>query len=221
MLDAQSYLSALITGLREAFGDRLVYVGLQGSYLRGEATETSDIDPMVVLDSLTTKDLDTYRGLIEKLPHPELSCGFLCGRQELACWNPLEMSHLLHTTQDEYGQLAPLLPAFDERDIRSFVQLSIGNLYHELCHRYVHGSPEHNRNCLPMTVKGVFFILQNLHHLRTGVFCATKHELLACLEGRDLAVMKLCAALPKAETYDFASAFETLLDWCQQTLASL
>ena len=49
----------------------------------------------------------------------------------------------------------------------------------------------------------------------------TKQELLSQLEGTDLAVMKLCVELPGAKTYDFASAFETLFGWCQQTLASL
>ena len=191
-------MNGLIGALRSAFGERLIYVGLQGSYLRGEATETSDIDPMVVIDQLSPKDLDAYRAIIDQLPDPANSCGFLCGRQELACWNALEMSHLLHCTRDLYGTLADLIPAYDERDIRSFIQLSIGNLYHELCHRYVHSSSE-----------------------RTGVFCATRQELLARLEGPDLAVMKLCAELPKAETYDFASAFETLFGWCRQTLASL
>lgn len=217
MVNAEVYLSSLIAKLKEAFGDRLVYVGLQGSYLRGEATETSDIDPMVVIGQLTRQDLDTYRAIIEQLPEPENSCGFICGRDELAHWNPLEISHLLHATRDEYGVLASLVPAYDERDIRSFIQLSIGNLYHELCHRYVHASAEKNRSKLPFTCKGVFFILQNLHHLRTGVFCATKRELLSQLTGDDLAVMQL-AIHPAG---DFEAAFDLLLRWCRQTLASL
>ena len=219
MFDAKSYLNELTEALKIAFGDRLVYVGLQGSYLRGEATESSDIDPMVVIDGLTREDLDTYRSLIQTLPHPKLSCGFLCGKNELKHWNPLEISHLLHTTRDEYGVLARLVPAFDERDIRSFIQLSIGNLYHELCHRYVHASAERNVHALPATLKGVFFILQNLHHLRTGVFCATKKELLTQLEGDDRTVLELC--ITEAASLDFAPAFETVLRWCNQTLESL
>lgn len=221
MFNAEMYMQDLIAALQTAFGDRLIYVGLQGSYMRGEATETSDIDPMVVIDGLTAADLAAYRSLIQNLPSPELSCGFLCGRQDLAHWNALEMSHLLHTTRDEYGELAPLLPAYDKRDICSFIQMSIGNLYHELCHRCIHASSEHNRECLPSSCKGVFFILQNLHHLRTGTFCVTKQELLAQLEGNDLVVMNLCLELAKAETFSFDSAFETLLGWCQETLASL
>ena len=215
MLDAKVYLQDLISALRNAFGERLVYVGLQGSYLRGEATESSDIDPMVVIDGLTCKDLDTYRNIIKQLPQPELSCGFLCGKSELAHWNALEMSHLLHTTRDEYGVLADLVPAYDERDIRSFIQMSIGNLYHGLCHSYVHADAFDA--ILPQLCKGVFFILQNLHHLRTGVFCATKKELYAQLGDADRAVMALCM---HKETLP-ASAASTLLTWCQATLESL
>ena len=35
MLDLSAYLADLIARLRAQFGPRLLYVGLQGSYLRG------------------------------------------------------------------------------------------------------------------------------------------------------------------------------------------
>lgn len=38
--------------LNKSFRDRVWFVGLQGSYGRGEATETSDIDIVVILDEL-------------------------------------------------------------------------------------------------------------------------------------------------------------------------
>ena len=44
MFDLDSYMNALILSCRAAFRERLLYVGLQGSYLRGEAYENSDID---------------------------------------------------------------------------------------------------------------------------------------------------------------------------------
>ena len=50
MFNADDYLARLTGLLTEAFGSRLIYVGLQGSYLRGEAGPDSDIDAMVVLD---------------------------------------------------------------------------------------------------------------------------------------------------------------------------
>lgn len=221
MLDAKMYLNELVEALKKTFGDRLVYVGLQGSYLRGEATDSSDIDPMVVIDGLSVSDLKTYRAIVETLPEPDKSCGFLCGREELSCWNPLEISHLLHTTRDLYGVLTALVPLYNERDMRSFIQLSIGNLYHELCHRYVHASAEDNRSKLPFTCKGVFFILQNLYHLRTGIFCNTKQELLLQLSGDDLAVLQLSLQRAPKNAEDVDAAIALLLGWCRQTLAGL
>ena len=64
MIHVEKYISDLIVLLKQYFGPRLLYVGLQGSYLRGEATANSDIDVMVVLDSLTVSDLEQYRIII-------------------------------------------------------------------------------------------------------------------------------------------------------------
>ena len=62
MVNIESYISRLRELLQARFGGRLLYVGLQGSYLRGEATDDSDIDIMVILDKLNVADLDAYRG---------------------------------------------------------------------------------------------------------------------------------------------------------------
>ena len=53
MVNIEHYISTLLDLLRQQFGSRLLYLGLQGSYLRGEATENSDLDIVVILDSLT------------------------------------------------------------------------------------------------------------------------------------------------------------------------
>lgn len=49
--DVDRYLEKLIGECKNAFGARLLYVGLQGSYMRGEANENSDIDVMMMHDS--------------------------------------------------------------------------------------------------------------------------------------------------------------------------
>lgn len=221
MIDIDSYMARLLSALRDAFGERLVYVGLQGSYMRGEATEQSDIDPMVVIDGLTCADLDRYRAIVESLEYADRACGFLCGRKELKCWNPLESGHVLHTTRDLYGELAPLLPAYTQEDVRNFIKLSLGNLYHEICHRYVHRSAERNAQALPGSYKAVFFILQNLYWLRTGVFYNTKSELLRHLEPPDRPVLETAIRLSSGAPYDFQAAFDLLFSWCRQTLGCL
>lgn len=221
MLDAEAYLSSLISLLRRQYGPRLVYVGLQGSYLRGEATERSDLDVMVVVEDLGVADLDAYREAIRSLGDFERSCGFICGREELACWNPLEICHLLHTTKDYYGALSGLVPPYTREDIRGFVKISVNNLYHELCHRYVHASPERNTAALPETYKGVFFILQNLHYLETGAFFPTKALLLPRLTGTDKAVLETAIRLRDSGEYDFAACYGLLFSWCRETIRRL
>lgn len=133
MIDIESYISKLICRLRQQYGARLLYVGLQGSYLRGEATVKSDIDIMVVIDSLNVSDLDAYRNIISGLEHADKSCGFICSKTDLLNWNPLEICHLINSTKDYYGALNTLIPAYTEADIRNFIKLSINNLYHEIC----------------------------------------------------------------------------------------
>lgn len=218
MLDATSYISALTRRLLQRFGARLVYVGLQGSHLRGEATEDSDIDVMVVLDTLVPEDMAAYRAIVEELPAPEKSCGFLCGKDDLARWNPLEMAHLAHTTRDCYGRLAPLLPPHTQEDVRRYVLLSAGNLYHELCHRRVHQGDEASDEALPGCYRQAFFILQNLHYLETGVFALTRAQLTPRLTDRDRDVMVEDQRLRAGEEPDPDRSFALLYAWCQDVL---
>ena len=139
MLDLSAYLADLTARLRAQFGPRLLYVGLQGSYLRGEATPDSDIDVLLVLEDLAYDDLLAYRRLLQDCGQYEKACGFVCGREDLARWNPLEIFHLLHSTKDLVGELSALVPPYGRADAVRYVQLSCNNLFHELCHRTVHG----------------------------------------------------------------------------------
>lgn len=218
MFQPDSYLSALLTLLKEAYSERLVYIGLQGSYLRGEATENSDIDIMVVVDTMTVADLNAYRQAVMSLPDTNKSCGFICGKDELMHWNPLEICHLLHSTKDYHGVLADLVPAYTRRDVIAFVKLSLGNLYHEICHRYIHAAPETNAMALPETFKQVFFILQNLHFLETGNFVGTKQELLTVLSKNDKRVLETSLSLGSGMSFDFEETFALLYSWCQEAL---
>lgn len=221
MIQIESYISELITLLQSEFSEQLLYVGLQGSYLRGEATESSDVDIMVVLEELSPLDLARYRNIIKNLPHYDLSCGFICSRRDLAAWNSLEICNLLHSTKDYFGNLADLVKAYNKDDVRNYVKISLNNLYHEICHRYIHGSREKNEQALPFSYKSVFFILQNLHFLRQGVFIGTKAELLAQLTAKDHAVLQRSMELNRGIPHDFDGSFELLFDWCQETLQTL
>ena len=221
MIRIEEYIDGLTDILADAFGERLVYIGLQGSYLRNEATENSDIDIMAVIDDISVEDLDTYRQALVSIGNFDKSCGFICGRADLSHWNPLELCHLLNTTKDYYGELKNLVPAYTIEDEKNYVKFSLNNLYHEICHRYIHADREHNISRLPVTCKSVFYIVQHLHYLRTGNFIPTKRELLKCVQDEDKAVLELSISLRNDDGYDFDRAFSLLFRWCQSALARI
>ena len=212
MLQLQSYLDRLIPECKTAFGDRLLYVGLQGSYLRGEAHADSDIDIMLVLDRMTVDDMKTYQGILKRIGRYEKSCGFICGGEELKRWNPLEVCQLMHTTKDLFGCLTDYLPNATRADEINYVKYSLGNLYHELCHRYIHADRDKNRKKFRDSCKSIFFLLQNLHYLESGVFAVTKRELRSIASEKDRIVLSV-TELP--EDYDFDRMFRLVFDWIQ------
>ena len=214
MLDLKSYLNRFLNVCRDVFGDRLIYVGLQGSQLRGEANAQSDIDLMVVIDRFTVQDMDVYRSILKRLGNADKSCGFLCGKDELKRWNRLEVFQLLHTTKDLYGTLSALLPEATRADEIEYVRLSLGNLYHELCHRYVHADRELNVQKFRGSCKYLLFLVQNLHYLESGTFVLKKRDLMEAVSAEDRAVLEL-TELP--DGFDFDSAFSILFSWCQRT----
>ena len=218
MVDIDQYLKNLIAECKNAFSDRPLYVGLQGSYLRGEANEDSDIDIMVILDRFSVEDMDAYRTILKRIGYYEKSCGFICGKDDMARWNPLEVCQLKHTTKDLFGTLSDYLPSASRQDEINYVKLGVGNLYHALCHRYIHSDREKSIRKLRDSGKELFFLIQNLYYLESGVFAATKHELQALVTEEDRAVLAL-AELPGE--YDFDKAFQQAFQWCQNALQRL
>ncbi len=210
-----NYLEKLISRCKESFGDRLFYAGLQGSYLRGEATENSDIDVMIVLDEFSVADMKTYRAILKEIGWYEKSCGFICGKEDLANWNPLESLQLNYTTKDLLGNLKTLLPPSIRQDEINYVKISLGNFYHEICNRYIHSDDGKSRDKLRASCKQLYFIIQNLHYLESGDFILKKNDLKAVVSAQDREM--LCVSeLP--DDYDFDKTYETVITWCQKTL---
>lgn len=217
-MDIKTYMRELVETLKTVFEKRLLYVGLQGSYLRAEATEKSDIDVMVVIDKMKPNDLKEYKKVLKEIGNYDKSCGFICGAKELLNWNPLEICHLLNTTADYYGVLEVLVPKYNRRDIADYIKISIGNVYHMLCHRYVHDDIVKNKVKLPLIHKDIFYILQNVYYLEKGEFIQTKSKIEPILCGSDRKIWMLLNEITTEKEYEFDSAFEIVFDWCCKIL---
>ena len=216
LTDIKDYTERLTDELKTKFGDRLLYVGLQGSYLRSEATPESDIDIMLVLDEIHAKDLSVYRGILEELGEYDRACGFVCGRDELLNWFPEEICHVLHTTGDIYGKLNEIVPEYSKKDVADYIKMSVGNLYHMLCHRRIHSEMEKNVYKLPLAQRDIFFILQNLYYLEENNFIMKKTDVGSFVKGIDLKVWESFSENITSENLD--QHLDLLLDWCNDVL---
>ena len=67
MINITNWIDSCQVKLKEVFDHRVWFFGLQGSYGRGEATETSDIDIVVILDELSVADIETYNAMVARL----------------------------------------------------------------------------------------------------------------------------------------------------------
>ena len=73
MTDHRAWAKMLAEKALARFGARVWFMGLQGSVRRGAATESSDIDFVLILDRLDTADLSAYRELVRSMPDSDLS----------------------------------------------------------------------------------------------------------------------------------------------------
>ena len=98
MVDIKTWIKTFTEKIEQTFADRVWFIGLQGSYGRGEATETSDIDVVVILDELRMNDLKTYRDMLDTLPNRELICGFISGKADLLNWEASDLFQFYYDT---------------------------------------------------------------------------------------------------------------------------
>lgn len=165
------------------FGPRLLYLGLSGSYARGEATEESDIDIHLILDELTLTDLDDYRALLNEMPQGEKACGFVGDAAALAAWPAHEMFQFTMGSRTLCGSLEGIAPAFGEQDIRTSIRIAASGLFHAAGHRYLFEGGEGDWEGLKFAYKTACFALQELWFLQSGQYIPRKEDLAGCFSG--------------------------------------
>ena len=104
MIDITAWMKNFLQALNEAFADRVWFVGLQGSYGRSEATDTSDVDVVVILDELSATDIIAYNEMLDTLPHRELICGFLSGKKEIMNWELSDLFQFLPASRGRFAR---------------------------------------------------------------------------------------------------------------------
>ena len=216
MVDIKVWMGELAEKLTGRFGDRLLFLGLQGSYGRGEAGEDSDIDVVTVLDRVELADLDEYRGAVRGMPEGEKACGFLCGAAELKSWPKYDLCQLARDVRAYRGELGPLLPPLGREDLAQAAAIGASGIYHAAVHTYLYAPKDNWPGFLKEAHKGAFFALRALYELRTGESVRAKRDLLPRLSGDEREILAYSLLHTQEEP---EAAFARLLRWSAAAMA--
>jgi predicted nucleotidyltransferase len=216
MVEINSWLEEFLQKLNETFKSRVWFVGLQGSYGRGEATETSDIDVVVILNEFTVADIQTYNQLLDTLPHRELICGFVSGKDEILNWEPADLFQFYHDTTPIKGSLDELLPKIDSVAVDRAIKIGACNIYHGCVHNMLHTK---NEDILKGLYKAASFVVQAIVFKQTGNYIKHQNQLLQAALLDEKIVIETFLKYKNCETVEFNSASEILFEWSKKWIS--
>ena len=217
MVEISSWMDKFVGALDASFKNRVWFVGLQGSYGRGEATETSDIDVVVILDELTVQDIQTYNAILDTLPNRELICGFVSGKQELLNWEPSDLFQFYHDTTPIKGSLDELLSVIDEITIARAIKLGACNIYHGCVHNMLH---EKSDEILKGLYKSASFVVQAIYFQKTGCYIKSQKDLLVKVSGDEKSIVENFLSLKNGGKVDFEEMSNTLFAWSKKWIGN-
>ena len=216
MVDINSWLDKFLQKLNEVFKSRVWFVGLQGSYGRGEATETSDIDVVVILNEFTVSDIQAYNDMLDTLPHRELICGFVSGKDEIMNWEPADLFQFYNDTTPIKGSLDELLPKIDSVAVDRAIKIGACNIYHGCVHNMLHTK---NEDILKGLYKAASFVVQAIVFKQTGDYIKHQNQLLQAALLDEKIVIETFLKYKNGETVDFNSASEMLFEWSKKWIS--
>ena len=216
MIDITAWTKNFLQTLNETFANRVWFAGLQGSYGRGEATETSDIDIVVIFDELSAMDIQTYNNMLDTMSHRELICGFLSGKNEILHWEPSDLFQFCHDTTPIKGSLGEVLAVVDDNAVNRAIKIGACNIYHGCVHNMLH---EKSEDILRGLYKSASFVVQAIAFKETGNYISYQKELLQVVSSNEQVIVETFLNLKNGGTVDFDLMSETLFTWSKKWIS--
>ena len=213
MIDISTWMNDFLQKLNHKFENRVWFIGLQGSYGRGEACNTSDIDVVVILDELSTSDVQKYNTMLDILPHRELICGFISGKDELLNWEPSDLFQFYYDTTPIKGSLDELLSVIDETAVGRAIKIGACNIYHGCVHNMLH---EKSEDILRGLYKSASFVVQAIVFKQTGKYIKHQKELLLVASPDEQAIVNTFLNLKNGGAVEFFSMSDALLAFARK-----
>ncbi len=215
MIEITTWMDDFLKALNKIFENRIWFVGLQGSYGRGEAHETSDIDVVVILDELSASDIKTYNDMLDTLPHRDLICGFLSGKNEILNWEPSDLFQFCNDTTPIKGTLDEVLSIVDKTDVDRAIKIGACNIYHGCVHNMLH---EKSTDILKELYKSASFVIQAIAFKQNGKYIKHQNELPGVVSSDERKIIETFLKLKKGETLEFNVISEELFVWAKKRI---
>ena len=215
MIDINMWLQRFLQTLNETFANRVWFVGLQGSYGRGEATETSDLDVVVILDELSASDIQKYNSMLDTLPYRELICGFLSGKDELLNWESSDLFQFYYDTTPIKGSLDELLTVIDEAAVSRAIKIGACNIYHGCVHNMLFDKSD---DILRGLYKSASFAVKAIAFKQTGKYIKHQKELLGVVSADERRIVKTFLKLKSGDAVEFDTMSEELFAWAKKLI---
>ena len=216
MIDITAWTDGFLKVANETFGDSVWFVGLQGSYGRGEANDTSDIDIVVILDQLSVTDIQKYNTMLDKLPNRELICGFVSGKDELLNWEPSDLFQFYYDTTPIKGSLDELLAVIDEGAVNRAIKIGACNIYHGCVHNMLH---EKSEDILKGLYKSASFVVQAIAFKQTGIYVKHQSELRDVVSTDERVIVDTFLNLKNGDAVEFGAMSDTLFSWSKKWIS--
>ena len=213
MIEITDWTNTFLNALEDYFGERVWFVGLQGSFARGEATETSDVDMVVILDELSPSDVASYNTMLDTLPHRELICGFLSGKNEILNWEPSDLFQFYYDTKPIKGSLDELLPLIDDEAVTRAIKIGVCNIYHGCVHNMLY---EKSEGILRGFYKSASFVVQAIAFKQTGKYISHQKDLLKIVATDERVIVDTFLKLKNGGAVDFDTMSNNLFNWSKK-----
>ena len=213
MVDITAWMNDFLQKLNHTFENRVWFVGLQGSFARGEATETSDIDTVVILDELSAMDVQTYNKMLNTLPYRELICGFLSGKDDIMNWEPSDLFQFYHDTTPIKGSLDEVLTLVDENAVNRAIKTGACNIFHGCVHNML---IDKNEDILRGLYKSASFAIQAIVFKQTGKYIRHQKDMLKIVSPDERVIVETFLNLKNGRAVEFNTMSEMLFIWAKK-----
>ena len=213
MVDITAWMNDFLQKLNHTFENRVWFVGLQGSFARGEATETSDIDTVVILDELSAMDVQTYNKMLNTLPYRELICGFLSDKDDIMNWEPSDLFQFCHDTTPIKGSLDEVLTFVDEIAVNRAIKIGACNIFHGCVHNML---IDKNEDILRGLYKSASFAIQAIVFKQTGKYIRHQKDMLKIVSPDERVIVETFLNLKNGRAVEFNTMSEMLFIWAKK-----